>query len=87
MQHMQNLELFKAKLDKASPSLMDAVIVNSINGFCTLERAKEIEDFFAANPLPKSARRIGQAVESIRNSGAMLEKVKTSSLVNASFWA
>jgi puromycin-sensitive aminopeptidase len=81
------VELIKQKLDKASPSLMDAVIVNCINGFCTLDRAQEIEDYFVANPMPKSARRIGQAVESIRNSGAMLEKVKASGLVNASFWA
>jgi puromycin-sensitive aminopeptidase len=73
-------------LAKASPSLMDAVIVNSIGGFCTLEKAQEIEDYFAANPLPKSERRIIQAVESIRNSGSMLLKIKNSDLVNASFW-
>lgn len=38
-----HLGLIKEKLSKASPSLMDAVIVNCINRFCTFERAAEIE--------------------------------------------
>jgi hypothetical protein len=66
---------------------MDAVIVNSISRFCTNEQAAEVESYFAANPLPKSSRRIGQSVESIRNTGAMLTRVKESQLVNPSYWA
>jgi hypothetical protein len=57
---------------------MDAVIVNSIGVLCTLENAQQIEDYFAINPIPKSIRRISQAVESIRISGHMLEKVQRS---------
>ena len=44
-------------LAKASPSLMDAVILNSVNRFCTEEKAAEIEQFFKENPLPSSERR------------------------------
>jgi len=82
----ENLELYKSKLAKASPSLMDAVIVNSVGVFCTIEHAQEIENYFDANPIPKSSRRISQLIESIRNSGVMLNKLKESELVNPSFW-
>ncbi len=82
----ENLVFIKEKLSKASPSLMDAVIVNSVNKFCTQERAAEIEEFFAANPIPSSERRIGQVVENIRNTGSMLNRFRDSALVNPSFW-
>jgi puromycin-sensitive aminopeptidase len=82
----ENIELLKSKLAKAVPALMDAVIVNSAGVFCTIEHAQEIEDYFNANPIPKSSRRITQLIESIRNSGAMLNKLKESELVNPSFW-
>jgi len=83
----ENVEFYRDKLKAASPSLMDAVIINSVNGFATLERATEVEEFFKATPFPSSVRRISQVVESIRNNGHMLNKVKASPLVNASFWA
>mmetsp|Transcript_7528 Transcript_7528/g.7752 ORF Transcript_7528/g.7752 Transcript_7528/m.7752 type:complete len:879 (+) Transcript_7528:105-2741(+) len=82
----ENVELMKTKLAKASPSLMDAVIVSCVSRFCTNAQADEMERFFAANPIPQSARRISQTVESIRNSGAMLERVMSSKLTDASFW-
>ena len=82
----ENMVFIKDKLSKASPSLMDAVVVNSVNRFCTEEKAAEIEAFFRANPLPSSERKIGQVVESIRNTGAMLKRVQSSALADASFW-
>jgi aminopeptidase N len=82
----ENVELINSKLAKASPSLMDAVIVYTIRGFSTVEEADEVESFFAANPIPSSARRIGQAVESIRSNGKFLLLVKKSELTSASFW-
>jgi puromycin-sensitive aminopeptidase len=82
----ENLDLIKTKLAKASPSLMDAVIVSSIRGFSTIEEADVVDSFFAANPVPSSARRIGQAVESIRSNGKFLLLVKKSELTSASFW-
>lgn len=65
---------------------MDAVIVNSVGVFCTLERAQEIEDYFTAHPIPKSSMRISQVVESIRISGNMLVRVRDSQLTSPSFW-
>lgn len=73
-------------LSKASPSLMDAVIVNCCGGFCTLEKATELEEYFEANPFPSSSRRIKNVLENMRNTGAMLEKVKQSALIEDSFW-
>ena len=79
-------EQLRSMLSKASPSLMDAVIVNCCGGFSTLEKAKEVEEFFNENPFPSSARRIQNMLENMRNNGAMLEKVKQSALVKDSFW-
>jgi puromycin-sensitive aminopeptidase len=73
-------------LAKASPSLMDAVVINSISRFITEARADEVQQFFEANPLPSSERRIGQAVESIRSTGKFLDNVIKSSLTDESFW-
>lgn len=73
-------------LAKASPSLMDAVIINSVNRFCTAAKADEIEAFFKANPLPQSERRISQSVEVMRTSNQMLEAIAKSKLADASFW-
>jgi puromycin-sensitive aminopeptidase len=66
---------------------MDAVIVNSVGVFCTLERAQEIEDYFTASPIPKSAMRVTQVVESIRINGNMLSRVRESQLTQPAFWS
>ena len=65
---------------------MDAVIVNSIGIFSTIEKANEIEEYFKENPIPKSERRISQAIETIRTNGALLLKIKESELVHPAFW-
>jgi len=82
----QNFQTIKGKLAKASPSLMDAVIVYSANRFCTKERADEIEKFFQANPLPSSERRINQLLENMRTSAQMLDNISKSQLASAAFW-
>lgn len=82
-----NVSLLREMLAKASPSLMDAVIVNCCGGFSTLERADELETLFKENPFPSSQRRIDNMLENMRNAGAMLEKVKKSPLALESFWA
>ena len=66
-------------------SLLAAVIVNSVN-FCSNERAQEVEAFFAANPVPQCSRRIAQLLEGMRNSGAILENVRSTKLATAGFW-
>ena len=37
---------------------MDACIINCAGGFCSGEKADEIDAYFKANPLPSSARKI-----------------------------
>ena len=83
----ENFAFIKEKLAKASPSLMDAVIVYSVNRFCTMERAAEIEAFFKANPLPQSERRIAQTLENMRTNAQMLQRIGASKLADAAFWA
>lgn len=75
-----NFEHIKGMLAKASPSLMDAVIVYSISRFCTNERADEIEAFFKENPLPSSERKISQSIENMRSNAQLLQRIKESKL-------
>lgn len=82
-----NFEHIKGMLAKASPSLMDAVIINSISRFITSAHAEEISSFFDANPVPSSERRIGQAVESIHSTGKFLQAVLNSDLSSGQFWS
>jgi hypothetical protein len=56
----KNFEKIRGMIGKGSPSLMDAVIVNCAGGFCSLEKADEIDQFFKTNPLPQNARKIAQ---------------------------
>jgi len=83
----KHVNLVKSKLAKASPSLMDAVIVSTVSRFCTLEQALDLETFFDSNPIPSSSRRIRQTVEAIRVTGSMLDSVRASKLSDSSFWA
>jgi puromycin-sensitive aminopeptidase len=73
-------------LAQASPSLMDAVIVLCAGGFCSLQKAKEIDSFFAANPYPKNSRKITQMTENMRANGKFLATLQSSQLGQASFW-
>lgn len=81
-----NFDYIKDKLSKASPSLMDAVIVNSVSRFCTDAKADEIEEFFKVHPLPSSERRISQTLERMRTTSQMLETLKKSPLMEAEYW-
>lgn len=82
----ENLAVIRAKLAKAVPSLMDAVIVSVLSRFCTSEQAANAEAFFVANPVPSSARRISQTLEAVRVNGAVLERIKSSKLADPAFW-
>ena len=50
----ENFDYLKSKLSKASPSLMDALVVNCVSRMCTVEQAQEVELYFRQNPLPSS---------------------------------
>ena len=49
-------------------------LVSLVSGFSTLERLKEVEDFFSSNPTPAAERTIEQAKERIRLNSAWLNK-------------
>lgn len=80
--YQENFEHIKSMLSKASPSLMDAAIVYSVSGYCTNDKANEIEGFFQSHPLPASARRISQTVEGIRTSAIFLAAILASDLTH-----
>uniref|UniRef100_A0A7S0FSL7 ERAP1-like C-terminal domain-containing protein n=1 Tax=Minutocellus polymorphus TaxID=265543 RepID=A0A7S0FSL7_9STRA len=84
--YKSNFEKLSGMIGKGSPSLMDACIVSCAGAFCSKEKADEIEAFFEENPLPKSARKISQLIESMRTNAAFLEMLQKSELSNASFW-
>ena len=49
-------------------------IVNSLGGFCSLDRARQVRSFFEKNPLPSSQRGVQQAIERIENCAALKER-------------
>mmetsp|Transcript_42218 Transcript_42218/g.88662 ORF Transcript_42218/g.88662 Transcript_42218/m.88662 type:complete len:973 (-) Transcript_42218:176-3094(-) len=82
-----NFKAIKAMIGTASPSLMDAVIVSCAGGFCSDEKANEIEEFFKVNPMPRSSRKIQQTLENMRANAKFLALLKSSDLANDSFWS
>jgi len=78
-QYLQdNFQHIKDMLAKASPSLMDAVIMFTCGKFCTYQLADALEAFFEKNPLPSSSRRISQLLENIRTNALFLDRIKES---------
>jgi puromycin-sensitive aminopeptidase len=82
----ENFERIRILLQKAHPALMDACIVMCAGGFCSEERADEIDTFFQAHPLPSSTRKIAQTTEHMRANGKFLRVLKASDLAKAEFW-
>ncbi|KAH8252193.1 hypothetical protein KR026_011809 [Drosophila bipectinata] len=54
--------------------LLSRLIKYLIENFASEERAKEVEDFFKANPIPGTERTVSQAVETIRLNAAWLAR-------------
>jgi aminopeptidase N len=46
-------------------------IVTSLGAFCSAERAREVREFFAKNPVPSAARGLAQAIERIEACAAL----------------
>ena len=82
----KNFSAIKAMIGNANASLMDAVIVSCAGGFCSDEKADEIEAFFKANPLPSNGRKIAQCIEGMRTNSKFFDKLKASELSSGSFW-
>jgi puromycin-sensitive aminopeptidase len=84
--YQDNFENIKSMLGKANPSLMDACIVMCAGGFCSREKADEIEAFFQKNPLPSSTRKIAQTTESMRANAKFMDILEASPLSEDAFW-
>jgi puromycin-sensitive aminopeptidase len=52
--------------------------IQYLNGFTSLQKAKEIKNFFKANPAPSVARKIKQSIEQINIQTAWLKRDQTS---------
>eukprot|EP00971_Amphidinium_carterae_P313450 6229101-Amphidinium_carterae.1 len=63
-----------------------AAINASCSGFSTLDKAKDIEEFFAKNPLPLSTRTIAQVLEATRNRAKTLTVAMTTDISKPAFW-
>ena len=74
-------------IGNASSSLMDAVIVSCAGGFCSDEKANEIEEFFKVNPVPRSSRKIQQTLENMRANAKFLSLLQSSDLAQDAFWS
>ena len=46
-------------------------IVGSLGGFCSTERAAELRDFFAKNPVPPAARALQQSLERVESCASL----------------
>jgi len=82
-----NFKAIKAMIGTANASLMDAVIVSCAGGFCSNEKADEIEQFFKENPVPRSSRKIQQTVENMRANAKFLSLLQASDLAKDEFWS
>ena len=81
-----NFDRIKGMIGNASPSLMQACIVNCAGGFCSEVKADEIDAFFKAHPLPLSASKIAQLIEGTKTNSKFLDKLKSSDLTSDTFW-
>mmetsp|Transcript_26049 Transcript_26049/g.42016 ORF Transcript_26049/g.42016 Transcript_26049/m.42016 type:complete len:900 (+) Transcript_26049:614-3313(+) len=81
-QYLQdNFERIVSMIRSASPSLLAAVVSNSCGSFASMERADEIEKFFAAHqdhPVPLISRKLEQIVENTRTNARFLHFVMQS---------
>jgi len=84
--YQDNFEKLKAMIGKANSSLMDACIVSCAGGFCSKQKADEIDAFFTAHPVPSSVRKIAQTTENMRANGKFLETLQASPLSKKDFW-
>ena len=85
--YKKNVKAIKTMIGNANSSLMDAAIVSCAGGFCSEEKANEIEQFFKLNPMPRCSRKIQQTVENMRANAKFLTLLQSSELSKAEFWS
>jgi len=82
----KEFEAIRAMVKDGNPSLMDAAIQMSTSGYCSSEKASEVEKFFEEHPLPGSKRKISQILEEIRANASFVTRILSTSLVKSEFW-
>jgi len=82
----KELPAIKEFMKSANPKIMEAVITYCASGYCTQEKADEIEKFFEDNPMPKNKRAISQVLEKTRNNANALSSALKTDIVNQEFW-
>ena len=83
----ENFKAIEDMIGTANASLMDAVIVSCAGGFCSNEKADEIEAFFKANPVPRSSRKLQQTLENMRANAKFFSLLQSSDLAKDTFWS
>jgi len=68
----------RGMLQSASPSLLMGVIAYCAGGFASMERAKEIEEFFVQHPVPLATRKVQQICENTRANAAFVARIRVS---------
>lgn len=71
----------------ASPSIMDSCIAAGTSGYCSADKADEIEKFFEAHPLPQNKRKLSQIFEEIRSNASFLQRALGTDVVKDDFWS
>lgn len=83
----ENYTKLTSMLSKASPSLMNAVILNCCGHFADSTKIDEVDAFFSKNQLPLSSRRISQMIEGMRSNAAFSASMASGEISSAAFWS
>merc|ERR1712166_975583 len=79
-------DTFHTMLKSGNASIMDAAILNSCNGFCSDEKASEIEKFFEEHPLPQNKRTIMQLLEEMRTNAKFVGRILATDVAKQEYW-
>lgn len=80
-----NFARIKKLVGVGSPLLLQAFLAACTGQLSTLEDAADLKEFFEKNELPKSDRKISQAIDRIKSSVRLADIVKSSALSNADY--
>eukprot|EP00730_Choanoeca_flexa_P015746 TRINITY_DN7298_c0_g1_i2.p1 TRINITY_DN7298_c0_g1~~TRINITY_DN7298_c0_g1_i2.p1 ORF type:complete len:872 (+),score=286.73 TRINITY_DN7298_c0_g1_i2:3-2618(+) len=81
-----NFDRLKAKLAKANPSLMHAVIVYSARGFVAKDKIDQVEAFLKAHPIPGVERGVSQMLEGMRTVSEFAARMSKGPMAKDEFW-
>jgi puromycin-sensitive aminopeptidase len=62
------------------------MVVACTSHLCSLDKAKDVREFFDANPVPNAERKINQAVEKIVMNAKFADHIRKSSICSQEYW-